>query len=216
MLIFLDTANTDEIRRGVDLGVVDGVTTNPTLISKEKRKFSECIKEIVSICKGPVSVEVISTDADGMLKEAREYASWAENIVVKIPMTMDGVKATKQLSSEGVKVNMTLVFSVNQAILAAKAGAHFVSPFIGRIDDVGYDGMSVLSEIVDAYSNYEFETLVLAASLRHPRHVRECALIGADIATMPFPVFEQIFKHPLTDAGLKRFLEDWEKAKDIL
>jgi len=216
MLIFLDTANTEEIRRGVELGVVDGVTTNPTLISKEKRKFRECIEEIVSICKGPISVEVISTDTDGMLKEAREYAGWAENIVVKIPMTMDGIKATKQLSSEGIKVNVTLVFSVNQAILAAKAGAYFVSPFIGRMDDVGYDGMSVLSEIVDAYSNYEFETLVLAASLRHPRHVRECALIGADIATMPFSVFEQLFKHPLTDVGLKRFLEDWEKAGDIL
>ncbi len=216
MQIFLDTANVEEIQQGIDLGVVDGVTTNPTLIAKERRKFRECIDEICSISKGPVSVEVIATNTDGMLKEARQYAGWAENIVVKIPMTMEGIKAVKILSDEGIKVNVTLVFSVNQAILAAKAGAFFVSPFIGRLDDIGQDGMEVLSEIVTVYDNYGFETQVLAASLRHPKHVKESALIGADIATMPFSVFQQLFKHPLTDVGLKRFLDDWNNVKDLL
>lgn len=216
MQIFLDTANVEEIRRGIELGIVDGVTTNPSLIAKEKRKFRECIEEICSVCKGPVSVEVLATDCDLMLKEAREYASWAENIVVKIPITKDGIKAVRILSQEGIKVNVTLVFSVNQALLAAKAGAYFVSPFIGRLDDIGQDGMEVLSEILAVYENYDFDTLVLAASLRHPMHVKQCAIMGVDIATMPFAVLEQLFKHALTDAGLKRFLDDWQKVKDIL
>ncbi len=216
MQIFLDTANVDEIRQGVELGVVDGVTTNPSLIAKEKRKFRECIEEICRICKGPVSVEVIATDTEGMLREAREYASWAENVVVKIPLSFDGLKAVKVLSAEGIKVNVTLVFSANQALLAAKADAFYVSPFIGRLDDVGQNGMEVLSEIVSVYDNYEFDTLILAASLRHPNHVKQSALIGADVATMPFNVLLQLFKHPLTDVGLKRFLDDWEKVKDLL
>ncbi len=214
MQIFLDTANVEEIKRGVSLGVIDGVTTNPSLIAREKRKFKECIQEILQICDGPVSVEVISTETDAMISEARELASWSDNVVVKIPMSTNGIRAIRALSDEGIKTNATLVFSVNQAILAAKAGAYFVSPFIGRIDDIGQDGIQVLSEIVEVFDIYDFETQILAASLRHPQHFKQAALVGADIATIPYKVFEQLFKHALTDVGLKRFLDDWNRVKD--
>jgi len=216
MQIFLDTANVDEIRQGVAMGLVDGVTTNPTLVAREKRKFRECIEEICSLVDGPVSAEVTATDTEGMIREAREISSWAENIVVKIPMVPEGLVAVRRLTEEGIRTNVTLVFSANQALLAAKAGAYFCSPFIGRIDDIGEDGMEVLSEIVSVYDTYGFETQVLAASMRHPHHVREAALIGADIATVPFKVFAQLARHPLTDVGIKRFLEDWEKVEDLV
>jgi len=216
MQLFLDTANVDEIRQGVAMGLVDGVTTNPSLVARENRRFRECIEEICSIVDGPVSAEVTATDTDGMIREAREISGWAENIVVKIPIVPEGLVAVRTLSQEGIRVNVTLVFSANQALLAAKAGAYFCSPFLGRIDDVGQDGMEVLSEIVSLYDNYEFETQVLAASLRHPHHVKEAALIGADIATVPFKVFMQLPHHALTDAGLKRFLDDWERVKDLV
>jgi len=216
MQIYLDTANVDEIRQGVAMGLVDGVTTNPTLVAREKRKFRECIEEICSIVDGPVSAEVIAADTEGMIKQAREISAWAENIVVKIPIVREGLVAVRTLADEGIRTNVTLVFSANQALLAAKAGAHFCSPFIGRIDDIGQDGMEVLAEIVDIYDAYGFETEVLAASLRHPHHVKEAALIGADIATVPFDVLMQLPRHALTDAGLKRFLDDWEKVKDLL
>ncbi|OPX22736.1 MAG: fructose-6-phosphate aldolase [Planctomycetales bacterium 4484_113] len=216
MQIFLDTANVDEIHQGVAMGLVDGVTTNPTLVAREKRKFRECIEEICSLVDGPVSAEVTATDTEGMIREAREISSWAENIVVKIPMVPEGLVAVRRLTEEGIRTNVTLVFSANQALLAAKAGAYFCSPFIGRIDDIGEDGMEVLSEIVSVYDTYGFETQVLAASMRHPHHVREAALIGADIATVPFKVFAQLARHPLTDVGIKRFLEDWEKVEDLV
>ncbi|HCZ06300.1 MAG: transaldolase [Thermotogota bacterium] len=211
MKIFLDTANLEEIRKGVEWGVVDGVTTNPTLIAKEGADFETRVKEICDLVKGPVSAEVVSTDFEGMVKEARELAKLSEHVVVKIPMTQEGIKAVKRLSSEGIKTNVTLVFSPTQAILAAKVGATYVSPFIGRIDDVSSDGLKLLNEIVAIYDNYAFETEIIAASLRHPMHVLEAALMGVDIVTMPFAVLEKLFSHPLTDIGLKRFAEDWER-----
>lgn len=211
MKIFLDTANLEEIRKGVEWGVVDGVTTNPTLIAKEGADFETRVKEICDLVKGPVSAEVVSTDFEGMVKEARELAKLSEHVVVKIPMTQEGIKAVKKLSSEGIKTNVTLVFSPTQAILAAKVGATYVSPFIGRIDDVSSDGLKLLNEIVAIYDNYAFETEIIAASLRHPMHVLEAALMGVDIVTMPFAVLEKLFSHPLTDIGLKRFAEDWER-----
>ncbi len=217
MKIFLDTANLDEIRQGVAMGVVDGVTTNPTLVAKEGKPFREHILEICKIVKdGVVNAEVVSTDTAGMLREAHEIATWHPNIVVKIPMTTDGVRALAQLSKEGIRVNITLVFSPTQALLVAKAGAYFVSPFVGRLDDVSQDGMVLVREILEIYRAYGFRTQVLAASLRHPMHVLEAAKMGSHIGTMPFKVFEQLFHHPLTDRGLEGFLKDWEKARAML
>jgi transaldolase len=217
MKIFLDTANLDEIRQGVAMGVVDGVTTNPTLVAKEGKPFREHILEICNIVKdGVVNAEVVSTDTAGMLREAHEIATWHSNIVVKIPMTADGVRALAQLSKEGIRVNITLVFSPTQALLVAKAGAYFVSPFVGRLDDVSQDGMVLVREILEIYRAYGFRTQVLAASLRHPMHVLEAAKMGSHIGTMPFKVFEQLFHHPLTDRGLEGFLKDWEKARAML
>lgn len=217
MKIFLDTANLEEIRQGVDLGVVDGVTTNPTLIAKEGKPFREHILEICKVVKdGVVNAEVVSTDFEGILREAREVATWHANIVVKVPMIPDGVRALSVLSKEGIRINVTLVFSAPQALLVAKAGAYFVSPFIGRIDDTGHDGLILLREIMEIYRAYGFSTQVLAASLRHPVHVVEAAKMGAHISTMPAKVFEQLFHHPLTDRGLAGFLKDWETARAML
>jgi len=217
MKFFLDTANLDEIRQGVSLGVIDGITTNPTLVAKEKRPFREHIVEICNIVKdGVVSAEVVSTDTAGILREAREIATWHPNVIVKIPTIPDGVRALSILSKEGIRVNMTLVFSAPQALIVAKAGAYFVSPFLGRLDDIGADGLELLREIMDIYKAYNYSTQVLAASLRHPLHVITAARMGAHIGTMPFKVFEQLFKHPLTDRGLEGFLKDWEKARETL
>jgi transaldolase len=217
MKIFLDTASLDEIGRAADLGMIDGVTTNPTLASKEGRSFRELIFEMCSLLKdGVVNAEVVSTDTLGMLRVGRELASWHPNIVVKVPMTTDGVRALHVLRSEGIRVNVTLVFSPAQALIAAKGGAYFVSPFVGRLDDTAEDGLGVLREIVEIYRVQNFSTRVLAASLRHPIHVVQAAKMGADIATMPFKVFEQLFQHPLTDRGLATFLTDWKKASRTL
>lgn len=217
MKIFLDTANLDEIRQGVAMGVVNGVTTNPTLVAKEGKPFREHILEICEIVKdGVVNAEVVLTDTAGMLREAHEIVTWHPNIVVKIPMTKDGVRALAQLSKEGIRVNITLVFSPTQALLVAKAGAYFVSPFVGRLDDVSQDGLILVREILEIYRAYGFRTQVLAASLRHPMHVLEAAKMGSHIGTMPFKVFEQLFHHPLTDRGLAGFLNDWEKAREVL
>jgi transaldolase len=217
MKFFLDTANLEEIRQGVSLGVIDGVTTNPTLVAKEKRPFREHILEICKIVKdGVVNAEVVSTDTAGILREAREIATWHPNIVVKLPTIPDGVRALSILSKEGIRINTTLVFSASQALIVAKAGAYFVSPFLGRLDDISTDGLTVLREIMEIYRAYNFSTQVLAASLRHPLHVIEAARMGAHIGTMPFKVFEQLFKHPLTDRGLEGFLKDWQKAREQL
>jgi transaldolase len=217
MKFFLDTANFDEIRQAASFGILDGVTTNPTLAAKEKKPFRELILEICDIVKGGVvNAEVVSTDLQGMLREAREVVTWHPNVVAKIPMTPDGVRALSTLSREGVRVNITLVFSPSQALIVAKAGAYFVSPFLGRLDDVSQDGLGLLSEILEIYRAYDFKTQVLAASLRHPLHVVEAAKMGAHIGTMPYKVFEQLFKHPLTDRGLEAFLKDWEKARETL
>lgn len=213
MKFFLDTANLDEIRQAAALGVLDGITTNPTLVAKEKRPFREHILEICEIVKnGVVNAEVVSTNTEGMVREGRELASWHPNIVVKVPMTPDGVRALTILSREGIRINITLVFSPSQALIVAKAGAYFVSPFLGRLDDISQDGLGLLREILEIYRAYNFQTQVLAASLRHPLHVVEAAKMGAHIGTMPFKVFEMLFKHPLTDRGLENFLKDWEKA----
>ncbi|MEM2919219.1 MAG: fructose-6-phosphate aldolase [Candidatus Nitrosocaldus sp.] len=211
--IFLDTANLDAIRKYNDMGILDGVTTNPTLLAKENNDPIEIMKEIIRIVKGPVSLEVVSTDLDGMLEEAHRLARLGTNAVIKIPMIPDGLKAIKRLSSEGVKTNCTLVFSPNQAMLAAKAGATYVSPFIGRLDDAGHDGMQVIRDTVQIFRNYNFSTKVLVASVRHPLHVIEAAKIGADVITMPPDVLEKMIRHPLTDKGLSTFLADWEKVK---
>jgi transaldolase len=217
MKFFLDTANFDEIRQAASFGILDGVTTNPTLAAKEKKPFRELILEICDIVKGGVvNAEVVSTDLEGMLREAREVVTWHPNVVAKIPMTPDGVRALSTLSREGVRVNITLVFSPSQALIVAKAGAYFVSPFLGRLDDVSQDGLGLLREILQIYRAYDFKTQVLAASLRHPLHVVEAAKMGAHIGTMPYKVFEQLFKHPLTDRGLDAFLKDWEKARETL
>ncbi len=215
MKIFLDTANVEEIKEGVAWGIVDGVTTNPTLISKETRDgktFMDIVEEILKIVPGPVSLEVISTDTEGMVREARKLAELGDNATIKIPMTVEGLKAVKILSKEGIMTNVTLVFSPNQAILAAKAGATFVSPFVGRMDDIGHDGMEIVADIHRIYRNYGFKTEVIVASVRHPRHVYEAALIGADIVTMPFRVLKFMVKHPKTDEGIERFLADWSKV----
>ncbi len=213
MEIFLDTANIDEIKEAVGWGVISGVTTNPTLIAREQgRPFREIIKEICDLVQGPVSAEVISGDLQGVLREARELAVIDPHIVVKIPVTPEGLSAVHVLSAEGVRTNVTLVFSALQALLAARSGAAYVSPFIGRIDDVGQQGMDVLSDTMDIFQNYRLETEVIAASIRHPMHVLEAARIGADIATVPFNVLKMMFRHPLTDRGIERFLADWEKV----
>lgn len=212
MKFFLDTANVKEIYEAASLGILDGVTTNPSLVVKEGRSFKEMLQEICKIVDGPISAEVVSVEADAMVKEGRELAKIHKNIVVKCPLIPEGIKATKKLSSEGIRVNVTLCFSPTQAIIAAKAGAWCVSPFIGRLDDVSSDGMALIRQIVTIYKNYDYKTLVLVASVRHPQHVVEAALIGGHICTMPFSIFQQLFKHPLTDLGLKKFLDDW-KAK---
>jgi transaldolase len=217
MKFFLDTANLGEIRQAASFGILDGVTTNPTLAAKEKKPFRELILEICDIVKGGVvNAEVVSTDLDGMLREAREVVSWHPNVVAKIPMTPDGVRALSKLSREGIRANITLVFSPSQALIVAKAGAYFVSPFLGRLDDISQDGLALLREILEIYRAYNFQTQVLAASLRHPLHVVEAAKMGAHIGTMPYKVFEQLFRHPLTDRGLDAFLKDWEKARETL
>lgn len=215
MRLFLDTANIEHIRHGVRLGVITGVTTNPSLISKEgKVDFRRHVQEICSIVPGPVSTEVLSQDAAAMVSEAKKVASWAKNVVVKIPASLEGVEATYQLAKEGIKVNFTLCFSVNQALLAAAAGATFVSPFVGRLDDIGENGMRLVQEIVAVYKNYpgSIKTQVLAASIRHPQHCIEAAQVGADIASIPYQVLMQMIQHPLTTMGIKRFLEDWNKV----
>lgn len=212
MQFFLDTANVKEIYEAANLGILDGVTTNPSLVVKEGRSFKEMLQEICKIVDGPISAEVVSVDADAMVKEGKELAKIHKNIVVKCPLIPEGIKATKKLSAEGIRVNVTLCFSPTQALLAAKAGAWCVSPFIGRLDDVSSDGMALIRQIVTIYKNYGYKTLVLVASVRHPQHVVESALAGGHICTMPYGVFQMLFKHPLTDAGLKKFLDDW-KAK---
>ena len=213
MLFFIDTANLNEIREAAALGILDGVTTNPTLISKEGKPFKETILEICKVVNGPVSVEVIATDAGGMCREGQDYATWNEHVVVKLPTTREGVKACKCLSGQGIKTNLTLCFSPNQALLVAKAGATYVSPFVGRLDDISTNGMELIRQIVQIYRNYDYKTQVLAASLRHPLHVVEAALAGSHVATLPFKVLDMMFNHPLTDKGLAQFLKDWEKAK---
>jgi transaldolase len=213
MKLFVDTANIEEIREAASLGILDGVTTNPSLVAKERRDFHELLKEICSIVRGPVSAEVLATELQGILTEARQLAKIDENIVVKVPLIKEGLKAVKCLKAEGIRANVTLCFSATQALLAAKAGAYFISPFIGRLDDISSTGMDLIRDIVTIYRNYDIETQVLVASIRHPLHVLEAAKLGADISSMPFKVFEQLVKHPLTDIGLERFLEDWRKGK---
>src|SRR5919199_3046759 len=213
MKFFIDTANLREIREAAEIGVIDGVTTNPSLIAKEGNvDFKQHIAAICEIVQGDVSAEVTSLDLEGMLREGREYARIAPNVVVKCPLTRDGLKATRRLNEEGIRVNVTLCFSAAQAILAAKAGASYISPFLGRLDDVGQSGLALVAEIVEIYSNYSWTTEVLAASIRHPIHVIEAARMGAHVATMPFKVIQQLIKHPLTDKGLEAFLADWHKS----
>ncbi len=211
MKFFIDTASIDEIREAASLGILDGVTTNPSLVSKEGKDFRKLLDEILEIVDGPVSAEVIATDYEGILNEAREYAAIHKNIVVKVPLIKEGLKAVKTLSEENIRVNVTLCFSPAQALLAAKAGATYISPFIGRLDDISTSGMDLISQIVQIYRNYNFNTEVLVASVRHPLHLVEAALIGADICTMPFGVIDKLFNHPLTDIGLRKFLADWDK-----
>lgn len=213
MKLFIDTANIDEIREINDWGVICGVTTNPSLIAKEGRDFKEVITEITSIVDGPISAEVISLEAEGMIKEAEELAAIHPNIVIKIPMTKEGLKAVKVLSQKGIKTNVTLVFSANQALLAARAGATYVSPFAGRMDDIGNSGMDIISDIVEIFDIHGIETEVIAASIRHPMHIIEAAKLGAHIATVPYNVFTKMVQHPMTDKGIEKFLKDWENAK---
>lgn len=217
MKFFIDTANLDEIREAAELGIIDGVTTNPSLVAKEgcknREDFKKLIYEICEVVQGPVSAEVVSTDAGGMVKEAKELAKIHEHVVVKIPMITDGLKATRQLAAEGIKSNVTLVFSPLQALLAAKAGATYVSPFIGRLDDISQTGMELVGQILEIYQNYIFETEILVASVRNPLHVLEAALMGADVATIPFKVIDQLAQHPLTDIGMKKFLDDWKRVE---
>lgn len=213
MQIFLDTANLDQILEAASWGILDGVTTNPTLVSKENEKFEDLIRKIAKIVPGPISVECVSTQSKDMIREAKSLAKMADNIVVKIPVCVEGLKATKVLAQAGVQVNTTLIFSPNQAILAAKAGARYVSPFVGRLDDISHEGMDLVDQIVTIFNTYGFETEVIVASIRHPLHVVDAALIGADIVTVPFAVLEKMVKHPLTDIGMEKFLQDWKKVK---
>src|SRR4030095_1308468 len=211
MKFYLDTASVKEIQEAASLGLLDGVTTNPSLVAKEGRVFREVLVEICNIVDGPISAEVVSIEADAMVKEGRELAKIHKNIVVKVPLIAEGLKATKRLSAEGIRVNVTLCFSPNQALLAAKAGAWCVSPFIGRLDDISHNGMELIRDIVTIYRNYQYKTKVLVASVRGPQHVVEAAKIGGDICTMPYTVYKQLVQHPLTDSGLKKFLADWDK-----
>lgn len=214
MKLFLDTANVEEIRQAVELGVICGVTTNPTLIAREGRNFKEVITEIAGIIDGPISAEVVSVTKEEMVKEAQELAKIHKNIVVKIPLIPEGLKAINELSKRGIKTNATLIFTVNQAILAANAGATYVSPFIGRLDDISHDGMDLIADVCQAFANYAYETEIIAASVRDPIHVAQAAKLGVDIATVPYKLILQMAKHPLTDLGLAAFLKDWEKVKD--
>jgi len=214
MKFFIDTANIEQIREAASIGILDGVTTNPSLLSKEEGKPLEIFKQICEIVDGPVSAEVVAPDWEGMVREARELAKIHKNIVIKIPMTKDGLRAVKTLTEEGIKTNVTLVFSAVQALLAARAGATFVSPFVGRIDDISAEGMELVSQIRQIFDNYHIQTEIIVASIRHPMHVTEAAMIGADIATIPFKVIEQLSKHPLTDIGIEKFLADWKKVAD--
>jgi transaldolase len=209
---FVDTADVEEIRHALALGLCDGVTTNPSLVSRTGRPFDEVLREIVELVPGPVSAEVTATETEGMLAEGRRYAEFGEQVVVKVPLILEGLRAVKVFHDEGIKTNVTLCFTAVQALLAAKAGATYVSPFVGRLDDVAEEGMSVVSDIVQIYRNYGYETKVLVASVRHPIHVLEAARLGADVATLPFAVIAQLARHPLTDAGLQKFLADWEKV----
>jgi transaldolase len=212
MKIFLDTANVDELKQGVAMGLLDGCTTNPSLIAKEKRPFRPLVEEICSIVPGDVSLEVVATDFDGMVKEGKELAAIASNVVVKCPLTKEGLKAVRALSRDGIRVNQTLCFSATQALLSAKAGATYISPFLGRLDDISAVGMDLIRDIIAIYRNYGFATQVLAASIRSPLHVLDAAKAGAHVATIPFAVLEQLVKHPLTDIGLKKFVDDWQKS----
>jgi transaldolase len=212
MKFFLDTANFNEIKEGVALGVVAGVTTNPSLIAKEKRNIKEVIKEICSLVEGPVSAEVISTVFEEMLPEARELAAIADNVIVKVPLNIEGLKTVKALKSEGIKTNVTLIFSANQALMAARAGASYVSPFVGRLDDIGQDGIELVKTVADIFAIHDIQTEIIAASVRHPVHVTQAALAGSHIATVPYKVLVSLLTHPLTDAGIKRFLDDWKNA----
>jgi transaldolase len=216
MKFFLDTANVGEIREATSLGLIDGVTTNPSLVAREERPFEELIREICEIVQGPVSAEVVATETDAMVEEARRIAAIHEHVVVKCPLTRDGLKATRALSDDGIRVNVTLCFSPTQALLAAKAGAAYISPFVGRLDDISYDGMALIQQIMAIYENYGFGTEVLVASVRHPKHIVDAALMGADVATIPFKAFDAMFNHPLTDKGLAAFLADWEKAREVV
>ena len=213
MKIFLDTANIESIKKYNDMGLIDGITTNPTLLSKEKGNPAEIMREIVNIVRGPVSLEVIGTTMEEMINEAHRLKKYGQNVVVKIPMIPDGLKVVKKLKEQGIQTNVTLIFSANQAILAAKAGAAYVSPFIGRLDDAGHDGMTVISEIMQIFKNYQFNTEVLVASVRHPLHVTEAGKIGAHVVTLPPDILGKMISHPLTDKGLSAFLSDWEKVK---
>ncbi len=215
MKLFIDTANVDEIRKANDMGVICGVTTNPSLIAKEGRVFEEVVREITQIVDGPISAEVISLDSEGMIREAVELVKIHKNIIIKIPMTTEGLKAVKVLHSENIKTNVTLIFSAGQALLAAKAGASYVSPFVGRLDDVSNNGMDLIAEIVDIFNNYNIDTEIIAASIRHPMHVTQAARLGCHIATVPFKVLEQMTKHPLTDKGIEQFLKDWETVRTL-
>ncbi len=213
MKFFIDTANLKEIRQAAEWGLIDGVTTNPSLLSKEGGDPIEVLREITKIVEGPVNAEVVSLDAEGMIREGLSHAKIAQNIVIKVPMTLEGLKATRQLTSQGLKVNVTLIFSATQALMAAKAGATYVSPFVGRLDDISESGMELIRQILTIYENYGFDTEVLVASVRNPIHVVEAALMGAHISTIPFKVLEQLARHPLTDAGIEKFLDDWKKLR---
>jgi transaldolase len=212
MQFFVDSADVNEIKAALDLGLCDGVTTNPSLVAKTGKPFAEVIREITAVVDGPISLEVTATDTAGMLREARELAAHGPQVVVKVPMTRDGLRAVKQLTEEGIRTNVTLVFSASQALLAAKVGATYVSPFIGRLDDISTEGMDLIRQIIEMYDNYDFDTQVLVASVRHPVHVVQAALLGADVATIPAKVVDQLFDHPLTDLGLQKFLADWKKV----
>jgi transaldolase len=213
MKIFLDTANIEELKKGIEYGVVNGATTNPSLIARENREFLPLVKEITALVPGPVSVEVTATDFDGMIKEAQEYAEIADNVVIKVPIDLQGLKVVKKLHGMGIKTNVTLIFSPSQALMAAKAGATYVSPFVGRIDDISGNGMDLVADIIQIFDNYGLETEIIVASIRHPLHFVESALMGADIATIPFSTLDKLLKHPLTDRGMEAFLKDWQKVK---